>query len=158
MENILAQAVSFAPWVSRADGMVIITVEGGGWPKALRNGSTKELEVHLHLQRWVRDGPLRRNFTIKFTWYRDGRMLRTRDLGISLKANKTRRMDWRCRDPFTGRVSTLHAVAARIKEQRYGVHDMDGLWGDHNNRWGGWSTLDWSKLRTIHANTDEDAV
>ena len=136
--------------------MTILRVTGGGWPRTLKSGVVKHIEVHLHLHRWEREGRLKRNFTIKWKWMDGRRIVRTKNFGISLKPNKTARFDWRCKDPFTGKVSTLHHVAARIKAGLLGRKDMDGRWGDHNNGWNGWETLDWRKLRVIDEHTDRD--
>lgn len=47
-------------------------VRGGGYPKALSNGGSKQLWLERHTGLWRWEGPVRRDFTFHFIWVDGG--------------------------------------------------------------------------------------
>lgn len=134
---------------------MVTRVDTGGWPKVQKGGVLKHVGVYGHA--WKQEGPLRRNFSFRFVWVKAGVVVRRKGFGCRLRKNgRGARWDWVCWDPWANRERTLVNLAARVKEGRLEPGAMDGLWGDHNNRWGGWGKLDWSKVRTVPAFQDPD--
>ena len=80
--------------------------------------------------------------------------MKWKKFGMSVQPNKQTRRDWRCRDPFSGKVGQWVFVAVRIKEGKCAPDDMDGLEADHNMDHSNWKTLDWTKILFLPKGTD----
>lgn len=123
-------------------------LEGGGWPKLLAKGKTKQLRVERHARRVFAHG-LSRDFSLWFYWLsRSGRVLRRKQVGISVVRNKTSRWDFRLWCPLAHRNCTLHFVAARLKENRLEPGAMRDREGDHRRGYRGWHILLWARVRS----------
>ena len=82
-----------------------------------------------------------------------GQLLREKQLGLTLKPNKTARFDLSCGDPFTKEQSTLHRVAVKVK---FGPGSLKNSKADHNAGWGRWGTLNWRKRPLSYNLPDRD--
>ena len=118
-------------------------VVGGGLPRIQLSGAQKDLLVELHDLRGAECA--QKDFTLWWRWSYPGTAMMPvwQEVGCSLIANNasTNRLDWRMKDPFSGKSATLHYVAARIKEGRLTDQSMLGREGDHQQGRGGWDTL-----------------
>ena len=120
-------------------------------------GTIKDFLVEKHLDHFVCNGILRRNFTFWWRWSEPGGEVKYKRVGLNpKKAPKGTRWDEWVRSPFEQNSVTIVRLACMIKCNRQSKDLMDGLVGDHNRGPGGWRVADWRLLRVIEASEDDD--
>ena len=124
---------------------------------AYPGGTVKDFVVEKHLDYFVRNGNLKRNFTF---WWRhtkpDGSM-HYKQVGLQKKkSQRGRRWDEWVYSPFEKNSVTIVRLACMIKCRKQTTESMRGLVADHANGPDGWRLADWRKLRVIPAEEDDD--
>ena len=125
----------------------------GGFPR----GTVKDFLVEKHVEHFVRNVNLRRNFSFWWRWTLPCGEVRYKRVGLQRKKSQRGvRWDEWLRSPFEGRCVTIVRVACMIKCRRQTTEAMEGMVADHNNGPNGWPVADWRRLRVIPADEDHD--
>ena len=124
---------------------------------AYPGGTVKDFVVEKHLDYFVRNGNLKRNFTF---WWRhtkpDGSM-HYKQVGLQKKkSQRGRRWDEWVYSPFEENSVTIVRLACMIKCRKQTTESMRGLVADHASGPDGWRLADWRKLRVIPAEEGDD--
>ena len=120
-------------------------------------GTVKDFVVEKHLDVFMKNGPLRRNFTFWWRWTRPSGVVKWKKVpGTTRRATRGRRTNEWMLSPFEGRKVQVVRVAVMIKCRRQSTALMQDMVADHNNGIGGWHTADWRLLRAIDADADDD--
>jgi hypothetical protein len=119
-------------------------------------GTTKDFVVEVHLDHWVHNSNLKRNFTFWWRWTQPDGDEHFKKVGTTRKKAKGHRWDEWMRSPFEGMSVQIVRVACMVKCNRHTSASMKGMVADHNNGPSGWRVADWQKLQVIPADEDND--